>query len=165
MFRLLYRVLVLALLLPLASQVFAQQNDKQMFADGMTSLSSFLLQSAELATSRGREESVTSFAETITSMHQNFGADLLKAVEEEGLTSSRDMSQEYQEKLQALQTAQEDQFANAYFSAQVVALESMIRLMEGYGQDGPAGALKTFATNQIGGLRTLYIRAQQFSVP
>ncbi len=75
------------------------------------------------------------------------------------------MAQEYREKLEALQTAQEDQFDNAYFSAQVVALESMIQVMEGYGQDGPAGALKTFAANQIGGLRTLYIRAQQFSVP
>ena len=108
---------------------------------------------------------MTSFAETISGIQQNFEADLLQAIEQEGLAPSPDVAPEYQEKLQALQTAQEDHFDNAYFSAQVVALESMIQLMEGYGQDGPAGALKAFAANHIGGLRTLYIRAQQFSVP
>lgn len=161
------RVSLLAvLLLPLAAlQVHAQQNDRRSFADQMTSLSNFLLQAAEFAGSKSQEERVGNFAGTVLGLRDNFATDLRDAVTREGLEPSPELSPEYQAKLQALQTAEPGQFGNAYFSGQVLALESMIQLMEGYQQTAQAGALKTFATNQIGGLRTLYVRAQEFSEP
>jgi putative membrane protein len=167
MFRSMSRILVLALLsiVVAAPQLLAQQHEKKVFADQLTGLGNFLLQSAELARSRGQEESVRSFAETIFQTQQPFMATLQESVDQEGLQASPELSQEYQAKLQALQTAEQNQFDNAYFSAQVVALESMIQLMQGYQEGGEAGALKTFAANQIGGLRTLYVRAEEFSVP
>ncbi|MCJ8517682.1 putative membrane protein [Pseudorhizobium tarimense] len=155
------------LLLPLGlTQAHAQLDEKRFFADRLTSLSNFVLKSAEVAAVRGEEQSVKSFAETVTNeMRQGFGVELVEAIEQEGLDPSPELSQEFANKLQALDNALQNQFDNAYFSAQVLALESMIQLMMDYRENGPEGSLKTFATNHIGGMRTFYIRAQQFSVP
>ncbi|MFN7104700.1 MAG: DUF4142 domain-containing protein, partial [Pseudorhizobium sp.] len=83
----------------------------------------------------------------------------------DGVDPAADVSEEDRTTLQALETAIQNQFDNAYFSAQVIALEEMIQLLTDYAETGPQGALKTFATNQIGGARTLYLRAQDLSVP
>jgi putative membrane protein len=155
------------LLLPLGvTQAASQQDEKRAFAERLTSLSNFVLKSAEVAASRGQEQSVKSFAETVrTEMQQRFGVELVEAIEQEGLDPSPELSQEYQNKLQALGNAAQNQFDNAYFSAQVLALESMIELMANYQETAGEGALKTFAGMHVGGLRTLYIRAQEFSAP
>jgi predicted outer membrane protein len=131
----------------------------------LASLSHFLVESAELALSRGQEQSVRAFAETVTASQRRFATELDEALVEEGLDAKPDLSEQDRNALQALETAIPNQFDNAYFSAQVIALESMIQMMTGYAETGPQGALKTFATNQIGGTRTLYLRADDLSVP
>ncbi|MCF6369089.1 DUF4142 domain-containing protein [Rhizobium halophilum] len=168
MLRSLPRILTLALLLlPLGlTQAAAQQDEKRAFADQLTSLSNFMLKSAAVAAVRGQEQSVKTFAETVTEeMRQKFGRALVEAIEQEGLDPSPELSQEYQNKLQALENAVQIQFDNAYFSSQVLALESIIELMTEYQETAHEGALKTFAAMHVGGMRTLYIRAQEFSVP
>jgi putative membrane protein len=147
------------LLVPLgAVQSAAQEDARQSFSGRLASLSHFLVESAELALSRGQEESVTE-------NQRRFVAELREALVEEGVDPAADLSEQDRNTLQALETAIQNQFDNAYFSAQVIALESMIQLMKDYGETGPEGSLKTFATNHIGGTRTLYLRAQDLSVP
>lgn len=161
------RILMLAiLLLPLSAlQSAAQEDLRQSFSGRLASLSHFLVESAELALSRGQEQSVRAFAETVIENQRRSVAELKEALVEEGVDPTADLSEQDRNTLQALETAIPNQFDNAYFSAQVIALESMIQLMKDYGETGPEGSLKTFATNHIGGTRTLYLRAQDLSVP
>lgn len=154
------------LLLPLgALQAAAQEDGRRFFAERLASLSHFLVESADLALSRGQEESVRAFAESVIEHQRRFVAELKEALVEEGVEPTADLSEQDRNTLQALETATQSQFDNAYFSAQVIPLEDMIQLMMDYRETGPEGSLKTFATNHIGGTRTLYLRAQDLSVP
>src|SRR5690606_17668322 len=119
------RILMLALLLlPLgAVQAAAQEDVKQAFSGRLASLSDFLVKSAELAMARGQEQSVRAFAETVTESQQRFATELNEALVADGVDPAADVSEEDRTTLQALETAIQNQFDNAYFSAQVIALE------------------------------------------
>ena len=124
MYRSLPGILILVLLFLPAdlAPAFAQQDEKRMFADRLTSLSNFVLKSAEVAASRGQEEFVKTFAQTVTDqMRQGFGVELVEAIRQEGLDPSPELSQEYQNKLQALETATEELRAAVQNSATVAA--------------------------------------------
>jgi putative membrane protein len=157
--------LMIALMLALAqSPASAQQGPSlQMFAKEASISNTFELRAAELAVKRAKDPRVVSFAKDMLSDHRRASGDLVEAAKTDGIPVSAELDERRKKQLDALLSATDADFDQAYFSTQVIAHEEAVALFDAFGKSGNAGALKTFAQKTIGTLRMHDVRVHDLT--
>lgn len=138
--------------------VMAQDGAKSSFAQMAANSNRFEVEAARIALEKGRDQSAKDFAKDMLHDHTKSMEDLEQAAKNEGIALPSALDAEHMTKLEALNQAAESDFDQAYLSTQVAAHEDTVRLFMTYSQDGPDGALKNYATQSVGTLRTHNIR-------
>jgi putative membrane protein len=131
----------------------------EQFATEMASSDLFEIEAARIVLERGKDPKAIDFANQMLRDHEKASAGLAEAAKADKVALTPKMSDEHQKQLEALKTAAEADFDQAYFSTQITAHENAIALIEAYAKDGEAGALKSHAESVLGTIRTHAMRA------
>lgn len=129
------------------------------FAEEMASSDLFEIEAAGLVVARGKDPKAIDFAREMLRDHEKASAGLAEAAKADKIELVPKMSDEHRKQLEALQTADEANFDQAYFSTQITAHENAIALIDAYAKDGEAGALKSHAESVLGTIRTHAMKA------
>ncbi|WP_210187158.1 DUF4142 domain-containing protein [Pararhizobium arenae] len=146
--------------LPLAAQ---QSPSPQDFAREAAISNAFELQAAELAVEQGKDANAIAFAQDMLRDHGRASADLEEAAKTDGISIPTELDERRKKQLDALRTARDADFDQAYLSTQMTAHEEAVALFDVFAKSGNAGALKTFAQRTIGTLRMHNIRVHDLT--
>lgn len=146
------------------SMAVAQQaRSPQQFAQEVASSNNFEIEAAKLTIERGKDPDAIQYARDLLREHEQISKNLTDAVKDEGLTVSAELNEEHRNKLEALRTASEADFDQAYLSTQITSHESAVAMLKSFADSNHDGALKTFAENALGTMRMHAIRAQDLT--
>lgn len=144
--------------------VVAQESPSpQDFAREAAISNAFEIQAAELAAKQGKDANAIAFAKDMLRDHGRASAELAEAAKADGISLPTEVDERRKKQLEALRTARDADFDQAYLSAQMTAHEEAVALFDVFAKSGNAGALKTFAQRTIGTLRMHNIRVHDLT--
>jgi len=123
--------------------------DPEQFVTMASIGNTFEIASSTEAKERSQNADVLAFADQMVADHTKAAQELTAAAGAESLTPADDLDEKHQEILDGLTDADDAAFDAAYIVAQVQAHDETVALFEGYSANGPAGALKDFATKTL----------------
>lgn len=110
----------------------------------------FEILSSRLALSRSQNPDVRAYAEKMIADHTKAGTELNTAIRSEGLEAHPALlDRKHADLFDRLKDASNDDFDNMYVDIQTSAHDEATTLFRDYSENGPAGALKDFATKTL----------------
>lgn len=146
-----------------AGAVFAQDMNAQDFVNQAASGGMFEVQSSELALARSQNANVQAFAEMMITDHSTNNQELMAIAEEQGLTVPAEIMGQPAEHMQAVQTAEGEQFDLVYVEHQIAAHQSMIQLFQSYAEAGDVEPLVSYAESTLPILQQHLDHAQELA--
>ena len=144
---------------------FTGAQSRPQFATQAASFSRFEVDASKLALEKAQHDATKLFASDVLREHENALKDLVKAAEKDKAAIPTTLDAEYGQKLDALRSASEGEFDQAYLSTQVSVHEEAKLMFEAYIKSGSAGSLLAYAENQLGTVRTYNLRVQGLTSP
>jgi len=125
-------------------------NDTSQFPTKATIGGLFEVETSRLAVERTKNAALKTFAQRMIDDHTAANGQLKTAIQAEGAAIPPEtLDEDHRKKLDDLRAASADDFDARYISLQKEAHDQTIDLFEDYVADGPAGALKDFATKTL----------------
>lgn len=120
------------------------------FASKATIGGLFEVETSQLAVERTKDAALKTFAQRMIDDHTAAHRELVAAIQAEGgNVPPETLDEDHRKKLDDLRASSAGDFDNQYVSTQKEAHDKTIDLFEDYINDGPAGALKDFATKTL----------------
>jgi putative membrane protein len=135
----------------------AAVTDPQEFTTKAAASGDFEIQSSQLALNKSQNADIKAFAQMMVDDHTKAAQELAAAAAAQGgvtLPSAPDAAAAT--KLQQLQAASDADFDKLYVQMQTEGHVDAVALFSGYAQNGPAGALKDFASKTLPTLQHHY---------
>ena len=127
----------------------APVTDPAQFAMMAGTSNMFEIQSSQLALTKAQSPDVKSFAQKMIDDHTKAGQDMETAAKAQNVTPPAKLDAANQAKLDQLNGLSGQGFDSAYDAMQLKAHQDAVALFQGYGSNGPAGALKDFAAKTL----------------
>ncbi|MGV1873751.1 DUF4142 domain-containing protein [Agrobacterium rosae] len=144
---------------------FASAQSSPLFAVKAASFSRFEVDASKLALEKAQHDATKMFASDVLREHKSALEDLVEAAEKDKAPIPTTLDAEYGQKLDALRTASEGKFDQAYLSTQVSVHEEAKLMFESYINSGSAGSLLAYAENWLGTVRTYNLRVHGITSP
>jgi len=151
-------VALIASALPGISRAQQQELTPDAFAQKASLSNTFEIEAARLALYRAKDPAAKAFAQDMIKDHEQAARELAKAAREQNVPLPTSLDSEQQAKLDALKSADDANFDQAYLSTQIVAHEEAVALFDQFSKGETAGPLKSFALHTLGTLRTHDVR-------
>ncbi|RWO03810.1 MAG: DUF4142 domain-containing protein [Mesorhizobium sp.] len=119
------------------------------------------IRSSELAMQKSQTAAIQEFAQMMINDHTKASKDLMAAAQKDGVTVPAEMTKKHASKVEALKTADNEAFDEAYIDAQVAAHREALPLMSSYAESGDAAALKAHAQKTAPIVQRHFEHAQQ----
>jgi len=113
----------------------------------------FEVEAGKLALQRGKDPKAQEFAQQMVTDHQAAGSKLQEVATADGVTLPQELDDEHTKKLDALKTASDADFDQAYLSTQLTGHQQTVALFDDYAQHGPKGEVRDTAEALLPTLR------------
>ncbi len=148
--------LIFALLLS-GSAALAQDNAGQQTAEAFVAKAAtanlFEVEAGKLALQRGKDPKAQEFAQQMVTDHQAAGSKMQEVAAADGITLPQELDDQHKKKLEALKTASEADFDQAYLSTQLIGHQQTVALFDDYAKHGPEGEVRDTAKALLPTLR------------
>lgn len=120
------------------------------FINQMALSDMYEIEAGKIASQKSKNAKIKQFADMMVKDHTASSTELKRIVQASGLTAPPTaLDEEHQDKLEALRSADADDFDGTYADQQREAHQKAIDLLQGYGSGGDNAELKTFAQTTL----------------